>query len=673
MPKIHLLDKSVAELIAAGEVVERPASVIKELVENSIDAGATKITVEIENGGITLMRVTDNGCGIARGDIETAFLRHATSKICFESDLEKIMTLGFRGEALAAVSAVSNVTLVTKTASEPTGTEYTISGGVGGELCDHGCPNGTVITVEDLFFNMPARMKFLKKDVTEGNAVATVIERLSLSHPEIAFKFLRDRKLVMSTSGDGKLISAVYSVCGRQFASSLIELNGGVTGVGVNGFICKPVSCKPNRNSQYVFLNGRFIKSATVTAALEQAYKNSVMVGKFPAAVLFISISPELVDVNVHPAKTEVRFSNEKLVFDAVYSAVKNTLLTKDERPEFTHKTASQVRMPADEYKQLVMRQDKPDEKQISAFIDHITETAPPKRGRVIEVHYDDLEKDSDEESEKLTFFDPSAIISYKDYLSGKRGTVESAVERYQSMPVVKSSFEKVPFEKPDIPAADEYKSPNDKPAEYKPADNKHDEPEKTVPVLESRDIRYIGEIFATYIIAQLDGDVYLIDKHAAHERILFNKLKSSAVIEQQMLLSPEIVTLSSSDRGAILENIETVNDSGFEIEDFGNGNLIVRAVPACLVGIDIADLMSELAENLRKKYTAEFDRIDDLYHSMACKAAIKAGYISDKVELEKLAKTVLSDDEIMYCPHGRPVAVKLTKAFIERQFGRIQ
>lgn len=634
MPGIHLLDKAVAELIAAGEVVERPASVIKELLENAIDAGSTQITVEIEKGGVTLMRVTDNGCGIAREDVETAFLRHATSKISTGADLDQIFTLGFRGEALAAVAAVANVTMVTKTAGAPVGTHYTVSGGVGGAVADAGCPNGTSITVQDLFFNTPARMKFLKKDVTEGNAVATVVERLALSHPEIAFKLLRDGKAVLSTAGDGKLLSAIYSVCGRQFAAGLMETGGEWNGVRVSGYVSRPVSCRPNRNSQYVFLNGRFIKSATVSAALDQAYKHSAMVGKFPAAVLALSLPASMVDVNVHPAKTEVRFSNEKLIFDAVYAASKNALLSKDERPEFRAAPAVPTRLPAQEYRQLNLA-DKPGEKkQIEAFVAHIKAEAPHK---------------PDKPGGQIFRAADAAAVLPKDV----------SVAFAPAAP---------PVNQQAAPAAVTPKGAAAQPEIAQSSVKAETQPEAPAPA-----VRYIGEIFVTYILAQLGEEVYLIDKHAAHERILYNRLKAQESVQQQLLLEPEAVALSAADYGTILENTELAASAGFALEDFGSGNILIRGLPACLAKENPAQLLEELADQLRRKYTSQLERLDHLYHTIACKAAIKAGFLSDRLELERLAQTVLRDKEIMYCPHGRPVAIKLTRTFIEKQFGRIQ
>lgn len=609
MPKIRVLSRAVAEQIAAGEVVERPSSVLKELLENAVDAGSSRITAEIEGGGIKLMRVTDDGCGIDRDDVETAFYRHATSKIESEDDLEHIITLGFRGEALASICSVSNVEILTKTRDSGAGTVYTVSGGVGGVPRDAGCPDGTVITVRDLFFNTPARMKFLKKDVTEGNACADIAERIALSRPDIAFKFIRDGKTVWSTPGDGKLLSAVCAVLGRRFASGLIEVDGRHGCIRVSGYVSRPVYCKTNRGSQYFYLNGRLVKSATVCAALDQAYRHSIMTGKFPAAVLSLSFPPELVDVNAHPAKLEVRFSDEKLIFDAVYTVVKSALAAGDTRPELAERPRAAKPEPF-EREHFPGADRSPEPKQIASFLRHI-ETEYPK-------------KPSSPEERLFTANDAAPPR-------------ESAASEPE-------------------PAADPHGNPGET-AEKEPAP--------------AGDVRFIGELFATYVLAESGDAVYLIDKHAAHERILYNKLRETATVEQQMLIVPEVVSLPAADYGILCDNIPLLEKAGFDAENFGNGNIILRGVPACLTKVDGATLLSELADSLREKYTAELDRLDNLYHSVACKAAIKAGDRSDPAELKNLAETVLRDRELFYCPHGRPVAVRLTRGFIERQFGR--
>lgn len=598
MPTINLLPKSIAEKIAAGEVVERPASVVKELVENSIDAGATRITVEIERGGITLMRITDNGCGISRDNVPTAFLRHATSKISTEQDLDSISTLGFRGEALAAVSAVAKVEMITST-GEAEGTIYYIEGGEEKNIDEIGCSKGTIITVRDIFFNVPARMKFLKKDVSEGNAVAAVVERIALSHPEVAFTFIRDSKRVMTTAGDGNLLNVICSVLGREFASSLIPISYELSGVGVNGYICKPINCRPNRNYQFMFINGRLVKSMTASVALDNAYKNSAMVGKYPAAVLNLSLNFDAVDVNVHPAKTEVRFSDEKRVFDCIYYAAKSAIAEHDTRPKI-EVSAPQIkrytdRMSVEEYRQIAI--DNPPKE--------VEEVSPPPAG---------VMKDS--------------------------GIVLADI------------MEKLKAPEPKKPEP-----------VYEPA---------AEPEVKKADVRLIGEAFKTYIVAELDGSIYLIDKHAAHERMLFEKLKNRKA-GKQMLINPVMVSLTYEEHEAITENIDLLLESGFEVEDFGESTVIIRTVPANLSGEDVKSLISEIAGGLITGSTVKIEKLDDIYHRVSCRSAIKAGNKSTPAELLSIAETILSSKDIMYCPHGRPVAYEISKRRLEKHFGRIQ
>lgn len=632
MPKINLLPKEVAELIAAGEVVERPASVIKELVENSIDAGADNITVEIQHGGITYIRITDNGCGISHEDVPTAFLRHATSKIKLSGDLSFIATLGFRGEALAAVSSVSRTEMFTKPKDEQLGTHYIIEGGNETLYEEAGCPDGTTIIIRDIFYNTPARMKFLKKDVSEANAAAAVLDRIALSHPEIAFKLIRDGKQMLNTSGDGKINSAVYSVLGREFAGTLISVEGTLDRVEVSGLTCKPVSCRPTRNYQFVFLNGRLVRSGTVTAAAEQAYKNSAMVGKFPGFVLYLTVPFDTVDVNVHPAKTEVRFSDERRIFDAVYSAVKNALSKGDTRPEVKLKTPTFnpfERMKAEEFRQQTIEK--------------------PTVAERIYTHN---------------------VASHKPEtnLKLKNNNTPLFAENYST---VGKNGEKVE----PLPTEELYKKLLDE----EPTQTKNLPPEKiSVDIVkeeedEKPEIIIIGEAFSTYIIAQMGDSVFMIDKHAAHERILFNTLKKEQKIEVQRLLTPVTVTLTREEYGAITSNSEKLNAAGFETEDFGNSAVRVLSVPATLVAEDIRALISELAGSLIKTSSAEIEKTENLYHTVACKAAIKAGSRTSPQEKQKLAERVLYSDDIMYCPHGRPVAFEIKKRELEKQFGRIQ
>jgi len=651
MPRINLLDKSVAELIAAGEVVERPASVIKELVENSIDASADRITVEIMRGGVSLMRITDNGCGIAREDVPLAFMRHATSKIRAIDDLDAILTLGFRGEALAATSSVSRIELLTKTKEEPTGTHYCIEGGVETLYEEAGCPEGTTIVVTDLFYNTPARMKFLKKDVSEGNAVAAVMDRIALSHPEIAFKLIRDGKTTLTTSGDGKLESAVYSVLGRDFARSVINVNGKGSSVEVNGVVCKPVSCRQSRAWQFVFLNGRFVHSGTVSAAVEQAYKNSAMVGKFPAFVLNINVPAGIVDVNVHPAKTQVRFSDERIIFDAVYYAVKNALSQGDTRPAVTPSRpigGGFAHMSTQEYRQHVMTVDKkmterPSSALTEKFLSNIAATPKEKVSQPQENTVSRLNDD-----DKLPFMrdDVKEFISHTEKIafddtSNKSCNLNEDINCFESCDAAPEKTSSV----------------------YETAE----------PMVESEPIRFIGEAFKTYIIVEKGDSVFLIDKHAAHERILYEKLKKEQTVEMQDLLIPEHVRLSREEYDIIVSNIDALQKVGFDAEDFGNGVLLIRAVPAALSAEDASAVLSEAAEALNGGGLLQLDTLDKIYHTVACKAATKAGYRSDEMELMTLAKRVLENKDIMYCPHGRPVAFELKRTDLEKQFGRIQ
>lgn len=637
MPEIKVLPKNISELIAAGEVVERPSAVIKELVENSIDAGATEITVEIRRGGILYMSVRDNGCGISRDDVPTAFLRHATSKIKSADDLDKIGTLGFRGEALAAISAVSRTEIITRTADSELGTHFEVNGGMQSIPEEIGCDVGTIIIVKDLFYNTPARMKFLKKDVSEGNNVAAVIDRLALSHPEIAFRFIRDGKVALATTGDNNLKNVIYSVLGRDFATSLIEVSGELEQVRVSGFTCKPVYCKQNRNGQFFFLNGRLVLSRTAAAALEQAYKNSSMVGKFPCCVLKIEIPFEQVDVNVHPAKTEVRFADERRVFSAVYYAVKNALEMGDTRPE--------IKASFNPYKPVA-------EKPYAQTSINLADTAFKKQEapKSAPVTYDFSVK-----AEPSRFSNTSAKVS-------GNGTVEYT---YPTLKQEAAPTEKVAEKEIEKMLETEPKTVID----AAPNSITIKEPE----IIEAAEpTEYIGCVFNTYIVAAKGDSVYFIDKHAAHERLLFERFKNEQ-IEVQDLLTPLSVTLTKEEYSAITENLQTIAENGFDIEDFGDGTVIVRSIPAMLKNADIPLLISEIAEQLCVKSNLEIEKIGDILHRVSCKAAIKGGQYNTDYELQKLAEKILSSNDIMYCPHGRPVAFKLTKKELEKQFGRIQ
>ena len=623
MPKINVLPRELAELIAAGEVVERPASVVKEMVENSIDSGATHITVEIKRGGVTYIRVTDDGCGISPSDVPLAFLRHATSKIIKADDLYSITTLGFRGEALAATSSVSRIEMFTKRKEDTLGTHYEIEGGEEILNEESGCPDGTTIIVRDLFYNTPARMKFLKTDMGEGNAVTAVCERAALSHPEIAFKLIRDGKQTISTSGDNKLHSAIYSVLGREFAGTLVEVNTTLEGIGVSGYTCKPIYCRQSKTSQIVFLNGRFVRSGTVSAAVERAYKNSAMVGKYPAFVLNLTVPFGAVDVNVHPAKTEIRFSDEKRIFDAVYYGVKSAIEQGDTRPSVNIGTPKKAIPLTQETESVKYRQSAVD---FSIYNKNMAEkayTAPPKPQSTDKPKEQPLVLHQD----NTPFFERKEV---KDYLEKR--------EEIQPQP--------------------------------KTADKPEEEREEYIP---EKEVRLIGEAFATYIVVEQGESVFLIDKHAAHERILFNDLKKNQAIETQNLLAPVTVRLEAEEYTAVLDNSELLLKAGFDIEEFGSNTVIVRAIPSMLCSEDVSAIVSEAAVSLAKTGRVDIERIEDIFHTVSCKAAIKAGYITTDTELLSLAKRVLGDRDVMYCPHGRPVAFEIKKKDLEKQFGRIQ
>ena len=651
MPKIYLLPKNVAELIAAGEVVERPSSVIKELVENSIDAGATIVTVEIQRGGITYIRVTDNGCGIEHSDVPTAFLRHATSKISSGDDLDAIATLGFRGEALAAVSSVARVEMLTAVKDAAFGTHYRIEGGVEIEYDEIGCPEGTTIIIRDIFYNTPARMKFLKKDVSEANACAAVIDRIALSHPEVSFKFIRDGKQTLSTTGDGKVKSVVYSVLGREFSNSLIDVAGENRGITVTGLTCKPVSCKPTRNSQFTFLNGRLVRSGTVVAAVEQAYKNSAMVGKFPGFVLYVTVPFDTVDVNVHPAKTEVRFSDEKMIFDAVYGAVKNALSSGDTRPEIKLKSP-----------------------QFNPF-EHITTN-----------EYKQQKLDTEKTVAEKAYGEELGLHKPKDYSSAYRGsvklnndTIPQFLNRFsyvdesgkKTEPLTVEEFTKKTEEKKAEPQTESLESYEEKVIieAKKPVsvDIIYEEEPENPPVI------LIGEAFSTYIVVQMGESIFMIDKHAAHERIIFNDLRKNHKVEVQQLLTPVAAVLSPEEYDAVISNTELLLSAGFEAEDLGNSSVAVRSVPSFLIGENIPSVISEIASGLLKSGRVSTEREDDIFHTVACKAAIKSGMNTSREEMLSLAQKVLYSKDIMYCPHGRPVAFEIKKRELEKQFGRIQ
>ena len=681
MGKINVLDKHIAELIAAGEVVERPSSVVKELLENSIDAGATNITVEIQHGGISFLRVTDNGSGILKDDIRNAFKRNATSKISVEDDLNKIGTLGFRGEALASISSVSKVQLITKAKEEEVGTAYEIEGGVEKSFDDAGCPDGTTFIMRDLFYNVPARYKFLKKDVAEANAIAGVLDKIALSHPEISFTFIRDNKTNLKTAGDGKLLSAIYAVYGREFANNLIPVDYELNGMTLKGYISKPTCGRANRNMQNTFINGRFVKSRTIAIAMEEACKGSIMVGKFPSCVLNLTVSAESVDVNVHPSKIEVRFINERPVFDTVYHGIKSALLRGDSRKEavLNSKKSDNIK-PVNPFNlaNKYIKEEKPPVKPTPVVNKEKKETSVFDELDIIPNKKNNPYK-SDFVSDSV-----SARENYLNILKNKNSNnnvKEEHKENLEKNPLqlgeepqkVESSIEK----KPEIIA--ENNTIKSEPQIILPENvteedvtTKHEI--KTIIDEDKNTFRFIGEAMNTYIIVETDDNkIVLIDKHAAHERILFEKLKQEKGRgDAQMLLVPVTVTLEKSEYNVALEHLDMFSEVGFEVENFGNGTIIVRSAPSYLRNDDIADTVVEICGHIadnRKEIISE--HMEWVYHNIACRSAIKAGNKSTPKELIEIANRVFSDDKIRYCPHGRPVCIEISKYEIEKQFGR--
>ncbi|MDR0914710.1 MAG: DNA mismatch repair endonuclease MutL [Oscillospiraceae bacterium] len=650
---INILDKHTADLIAAGEVVERPASALKELCENAIDAGATDITVEIKNGGSVFMRVTDNGCGIAKDDVKKAFMPHATSKLHTGDDLAAIATLGFRGEALASIAAVAKVQMLTKHSSEQDGTSYVIEGGTELKFEAAGCPNGTTIIVRDLFYNIPARMKFLKKDVTESNAAANVIDKIALSHPGVKITFIRDSKITLKTTGDGKLLSAIYAVFGKEFAAGMLPVKYELNGVTAEGYVTKPENARANRNMQNFFVNGRYVKSRTAGAAIDEASKGTVMVQKFSACVINITVDWAQVDVNVHPAKIEVRFINERPIFDCVYHGVKSAFFGDNQRKQinFNHGTT-----PFEPIKKA-----NPFEVVKNSFY---SATPPAKSGNAV--------------GENANAFTDTKPV--------QNNTIFAAGSLFQNEPIIKSNpvvRDYQPAENAQ-PTADI--TPN-VPANVTKTDKIDIEPEITdsqtegaeqppvfVPQSLPQPAVFIGEAFGTYIIAQQGDELLMIDKHAAHERIIYEQLKAqSTTLASQYLLTPLSINLSKQEYDAAIDNCDVFEKSGFEIEDFGSGTILVRSAPAMLEKEDITQAVEEICGKLlQNKGQPTAEKIEWIFHNVACRAAIKAGNKSTQPELLEILRQVTENNDIKHCPHGRPVCTVLKKSQIEKTFGRV-
>ena len=641
MPQIQQLPAHIADLIAAGEVVERPASVCKELLENALDAGASAVSVELEKGGLTYLRVTDNGCGMAADQLPTAFLRHATSKLRTASDLAAIHTLGFRGEALAAISAVSRLDVFSREPSSDAGAMLHLEGGVPGEVTAAGCPVGTTVCVRDLFYNTPARMKFMKKDSAEGAAASAVVTQLALSHPDVSFKLLRDGAEVLHTPGNGELLPAVYAALGREFALSLLPVSGSNGDVKVSGFVTKPLAGHGTRARQLFFVNGRLVKSQLLTAAVEEGYRNRLLKGKFPGCVLHITLPADAVDVNVHPAKTVVKFVSDKTVFDAVYHTVTSALDEEGRPPKPAEKPFFQT-MTAAEFR---ARPDTPTPKNaVELPAGRAIGSAPARTYAPVPA---------------LVPAPAAPVPEVRDVAPepGKAFTAPTA--RHGTVYHIT----------PPAPAAVPEPVPAPEP-EPEPEQQAIEMPD--VPVREEAPWRIAGEVLKTYIICEDgDGAVWLIDKHAAHERVRFDALKASPVppMEQQ-LLTPAAVTLSGEEYSAVLENLPLLERCGFRCEDFGDGTVLVRALPGDVPAAEAASTLEEMAQKLLLQRADPETLRDELLHTIACKSAIKAGMTSDVTELAALVRRVQSG-EIRYCPHGRPVAARLTRYELEKMFKR--
>ena len=639
MSKIIQLSPHIANLIAAGEVVERPASVAKELLENAVDAGASMVTLEIRDGGMTFLRVTDNGCGMSREDARTAFLRHATSKLRTAEDLAAIATMGFRGEALAAISSVSRIELMTKTAGSLSGTSLMLEAGNIIEESEVGCPEGTTIVIRDLFFNTPARMKFMKADTVEGSRVASAVQMQALAHPEVAFRFLKDGKEVLSTPGNGGLQAAMYCIYGRDCAK-MVAVESRWEAYSLSGFVTRPTDARPSRSMQTFFVNDRPVKSRLLVSALEEAYRNQIMVGKFPGCVLHLTLPAHAVDVNVHPAKTEVKFLNEKAVFDCIHYGVLGALNKTPDRPP------------------IHFRQDAPAPKQ----------AAPAAKPETPAASAAPAKKD---------FYRTMTAEEYKTFSAALKEAPQpkpsAAVATLQKMERSPSLPLREPVAVPRSAAA--APKPVEKPIPEKevlPAEP--EEPEQTaLPMPEEIPWRLVGELYRSYILVEQGEDAFLIDKHAAHERILFEKLKANQeAISGQQLLSPIPVRLNPTAAAELLANRQMLDEVGFEIEEFGENTVLLRQIPMDLSPDMAAEALETMADNLLSGRRERADSVrDEILHTVACKAAIKAGWNNDPQELLALARQVMAREDLKYCPHGRPICISLSKKQLEKQFKR--
>ena len=634
MPKIIQLSPHIANLIAAGEVVERPASVVKELVENAVDAGASKVTVELRDGGMTFLRVTDNGCGMSPEDARTAFLRHATSKLRSAEDLNAIGTMGFRGEALAAIASVSRIDLLTKTAGAVEGTSLSLEAGQILEQSEAGCPEGTTIIVRDLFFNTPARMKFMRQDSVEGGAASAAVQRQALAHPQVAIRLLRDGKEILNTPGDGKLLSAMAGVYGRD-AAQFVPVESAWEKNRVTGYVSRPTQSRGSRAQQVFFINDRPVKSKLLQSALEEAYRNQLMTGRFPACVLHLKVPHHRVDVNVHPAKTEVKFLSEREIFDCVRYGVMAALNKTQDRPEL----ALGRKKPEETFRTMNVEE----YRQFAAALEKAPQPTPQQAKKTLQA------MGNLTVAQPVQVPGPKAPVQITEPVPPKERPVLIPPAQKQEMPPLpqKPKQEKLPL--PEEPKQEELPLPV--------------EPSFVV----------MGELFDSYIVVQQGQDAFFIDKHAAHERILFEKLRAQRhQVSSQELLTSQVCRLGAEGAAVVLENLGLLDELGYGVEEFGEGTVLIRRVPMDLGPRDGAENLEELAQALLEGRREDRDSLrDHLLHTIACKAAIKAGWHTDPREREALVSQVLAREDLKYCPHGRPICVKLTKQQLERQFGR--
>ena len=685
MPEIHVLPKDIAELIAAGEVIERPASVLKELTENAIDAGAKRITAELKRGGALYLRVTDDGCGIAPEQVKTAFLRHATSKIQTAEDLETIFTLGFRGEALASICAVSRMEILTRQKGAEYGTHYALEGGEETAFEQSGCPEGTTVVVRDLFYNVPVRAGFLKKDTAEGNAAANIFQKIALSHPEISFRLIRENKTEFVTPGDGELFSAVYAIFGKDFARDLLPVryqeqeNGGVS---VEGYVMKPLFARPNRAHQLFFVNGRSVRSFTLISAIEEAYKTLIMTGKYPACVLMLRVSPRIVDVNMHPTKAEVRFSDEKRIYNAVYFAVlgaleQNHLVYEFQLPQQEQPRSSVSGAPAPPAQPKITPQiftpQRPqrdwfapvagsdDNTPAPLFAKQAVQGSDRQPGRAAEQPAETMPAAQPEQPVPAK---PEKIPVPERKPEPAKPVISEALKAFPDL-IAQAAVPVRPA--PAVPPQPESAAPSVLP----------DEPEArnaAISAVQREKITVIGELFENYGLAEAGEQFVMIDKHAAHEHILFERFRTRECRDRQTLLTPVRVLLTADEISALQEMEDTLLGCGFTF-DFSESPVVqLTGVPLSCAELDLDQIASDLAANCAKHQAQpDLHLLDDMFHDLACKAAIRAGTHNTREELQSLAVQVWENERIRHCPHGRPVLFLLSKYQIEKQFRRIQ